>query len=49
VFEAEVAGMTPEARASFMEGMKRDLRSIAGEGKRLEAGWLLHLYAAKLQ
>jgi len=48
VFEAEVSGMSPDARASFMETMKRELRSLA-RGGRLETRWVLHLYAARLR
>ncbi len=47
-FEAEVAGMSAASRDAFMKEMKRELRAIAG-GERLEARWLLHLYAARPQ
>jgi ubiquinone/menaquinone biosynthesis C-methylase UbiE len=47
-FEAEVAGMAPEARRGFEEEMRRHLRGIAG-GDRLEVEWRFHLYTARPQ
>ena len=47
VFEAEVAGMSPEARDAFTEAMRGELRSIAGGRNQLEARWLLYEYAAR--
>lgn len=48
VFEAEVAGMSPQAREAFVAEMKDELRTMAG-GNRLEADWRFNLYSARPQ
>jgi len=47
-FEAEVAGMTPEARETCTAELTEALRGLAG-GPRLEVDWHLNLYSVRPQ